>query len=607
MFASLPQGADARPHAPSVRVRMPGHVGGREGQMMTASKPPARVPSRADPERVEDRPLAPPQGSWVRWTLDALITGVGASIRRRLGRLHRRRHDEVPGQPRTRRAVSRSSGPPVTAGADAVENQAAPGPRPPDLAAPQSGHVAGRPPAGAPGAIGGTNGAVPAPIEVRMPDHGARRIPKAVLLAVYGLAIAGPLLLVALRDHGQPRPFVAELGSGLGIAALSLLTLQLIVPARLPLLSSIGAEVAVRLHRRLADVLIAVVAAHLAAVMIADPSRLALLTFFGEPWRAQAAIGSVAALAALMVTSVVRRRVRLSYVAWRAIHLGLAAGALVLAVVHTIGVGRYLVTGAAEWSLVALTLGGLGALVILRGRWIRRGSVRPYRVERVVEERGGAVTLQLRADGHRGQQFIPGQFAWLKQPQLRALLAEHPFSYASSAEAPGRPTFTMKTRDGFTAQAAAFSPGTELLVDGPHGAFRPRAAAAGMLLIGGGIGITPSMSVLRTAADRDDRRPYLLVYAARSLDDVTFAEELEALRERVNLTIVYVLSAPPPEWAGERGRINAGVLDRHLPADVRRWQFLVCGSGPFVDGAMAALEAVGIPGERVHAEQFVEV
>ncbi len=440
-----------------------------------------------------------------------------------------------------------------------------------------------------------------------MPDHGGRHLPRALWLTVYAVAVAGPFILIMIRDRSAPRPFIFELGSALGIAALSLLALQLVLPARLPLLASIGAEVAVRLHRRLADIMLAAVAAHVAAVMVADPSRLQLLQFVGEPWRAQAAIGSVVAIGVLFATSIVRKRLRLSYVHWRAIHLLLGALALVLGVVHTVGVGRYLVTGPAEIALVALTVGSLGAVVMMRSRWLRRRSVRPYVLERVVPEKGGAVTLELRAEGHDGQRFIPGQFAWLKLANLRASLAEHPFSYASSAESPDRPSFTMKTQAGFSARAAGFEPGTRMLVDGPHGAFRPRATSTGALLIAGGIGITPSMSILRTAADRGDRRPYLLIYGARSLDGVTFADELEALRGRLNLAVVLVLSSPPADWAGERGRINAGVLDRHLPADVRGWHFMVCGSGPFVDGAMEALEAIGVPGERVHAEQFVEV
>jgi ferredoxin-NADP reductase len=165
----------------------------------------------------------------------------------------------------------------------------------------------------------------------------------------------------------------------------------------------------------------------------------------------------------------------------------------------------------------------------------------------------------------------------------------------------------MKTQAGFSARAAGFEPGTRLLVDGPHGAFRPRATSTGSLLVAGGIGITPSMSILRTAADRGDPRPYLLLYGARNLSGLPFLEDIEDLQVRMHLEVVIVLSAPDPDWPGERGRINAGVMDRHLPLDLRRWQFMVCGAGPFVDGVIDAFEAVGVPGEHVHAERFVEV
>jgi predicted ferric reductase len=433
------------------------------------------------------------------------------------------------------------------------------------------------------------------------------RLPQLAWIAIYAVAIVAPLALVLLPHDAPPRPFLVELASALGIAALSLLAVQLALPARLPLLASLGAEVAVRLHRRTADILGAAVAAHVAAVMVADPSRLELLRFFGEPWRAQAAIGSCAALIVLTLTSVLRRRVHLSYAAWRGIHLVAGALALVLAVVHTVGVGRYLVHDQAGWSLVALTVVGVGALVVMRAPWLRPWSVRPYLVDRIVRERGGAITLRLRADGHLGQRFHPGQFAWLKVAGTRALLAEHPFSYSGSAVDPVCPEFTMQPRAGFSARAAGFEPGTRLLVDGPHGAFRPSPRTAGTVLIAGGIGITPSMSVLRTAADRRDRAPFLLLYAARTLESMPFLAEIQRLEDSLQLRSVLVLSSPDPEWPGERGRINPGVLDRHLPSDLRHWQFLVCGSGPFVDGVMEALEAVGVPGERVHAERFVEV
>lgn len=433
------------------------------------------------------------------------------------------------------------------------------------------------------------------------------RYPRGAWLAVAAAAIVGPFLLVILTRPTPPRPFVFELGSALGIAALSLLALQLVLPARLHLLARLGADVAVRLHRHLADVLITVIAAHVAVVMVADPSRLALLSFFGAPWRAQAAVGSVVAILVLAATSILRRRLRLPYAAWRGLHVVLAGVALVFAVVHTVGVGRYLAGGPALVGLAGLTVAGIGAALALRVPRFRRHTVRPYVVERVIREEGGATTLVLAADGHAGQRFAPGQFAWLKQPGVRSSLAEHPFSYSSSAIAPDRPSFTIQPYGGFSREVAAFAPGMRLLVDGPHGAFRLRPAARGAVLVAGGIGITPSMSVLRTAADRRDPRPFLLIYGVKRPDRTVFGSELEHLRSRIDLTILRVVSDPPADWPGERGRITPELLDRWLPGDLRGWQFLVCGPPPFVDASVAALVRVGIPADRVHAERFVGV
>lgn len=425
--------------------------------------------------------------------------------------------------------------------------------------------------------------------------------------AVYAVAIVGPFVLVAATAPTPPRPFVYELGSALGISALSLLTLQLVLPARLKLFAPIGADVAVRLHRRLADVLISVIAAHVAVVMLADPQRLGLLVFFDAPWRAQAAVGSVAVIGVLAATSIARRRLRLSYAVWRGIHLVLAVTALLLAIVHTVGVGRYLVNGAPAVALWGLALGGFGAAAALRVSRVRRRGVRPYTVARVVHEQGGATTLVLEADGHAGQPFAPGQFAWLKRPGIRSSLAEHPFSYSSSALRPAQPSFTIQPYAGFSREVAAFRPGTRVLVDGPHGAFRLRPEAAGVILIAGGIGITPSMSVLRTAVDRHDRRRMVLLYAARTPDRIVFRDELDELARRLNLSIVYVVSNPTPDWRGASGRITRDLLDRTLPPDLRGVQFLVCGPPAFVDTTVEALVRLHIPAERIHPERFVGV
>jgi predicted ferric reductase len=434
----------------------------------------------------------------------------------------------------------------------------------------------------------------------------ARR--KSAWVAAYAFGVVLPLVLVAGAPMGDGRGIADELGSALGIVALSLLGLQLVVPARLRVVSGVlGADVAVRLHRRLADVTFAVIGAHVAVVVLAQPARGLFLLFFGAPWRAQAAVGSTLALALLVGSSVWRGRLQIPYVLWRGLHIVLGGAALVFATVHTIGVNRYLMHGpAAVWLGVFFTA-CIVALVELRLLKPRRLARDAYVVKAVVPEAGGATTIKLQAKGHLGKPFRPGQFAWLKLAEDCAGLAEHPFSYSSSAITPARPAFTIKAYDGFSRRVAELTPGTEVVIDGPHGSYWPEREATGYILIAAGIGITPSISLLRTAADLGDERPYLLVYANRSQKDIVMADELDGIAHRLDLTVVHVLSAPAPGWVGERGRICRALLDRHLPADMRGYEFFVCASPQVEATTVEALALAGVAPEFVHVESFEHV
>jgi len=151
-------------------------------------------------------------------------------------------------------------------------------------------------------------------------------------------------------------------------------------------------------------------------------------------------------------------------------------------------------------------------------------------------------------------------------------------------------------------------PGTTAYVEGPHGAFSiDRYPGPGCVFVAGGVGITPIMSMLRTLADRRDPRPQLLVYGARSWDDVTFRDELEALRERLDLRLVYVLSEPPYDWPGERGRISFELLERHLPQDRAERLYFICGPPPMMEGVEQSLRRAGVPWPRIYTERFTMV
>ena len=220
---------------------------------------------------------------------------------------------------------------------------------------------------------------------------------------------------------------------------------------------------------------------------------------------------------------------------------------------------------------------------------------RPWVVEAVTPERGRAWTVWLRPQGHGGLRFAPGQFAWLTLGRDPFVIEDHPFSFSSSAQDHERIAFTIKDLGDFTHTVGEVEPGTRAYVEGPHGAFSiDRYDGEGYVFVAGGVGITPVMSMLRTLADREDMRPHLLLYGAGAWDELTFREELEELRRAP--APAYRLRTVGTEvraWEGETGRIDAEVLDRHLPSDRAAHRYFVCGP-PRDDGRGRA----GAPPQR---------
>jgi 3-phenylpropionate/trans-cinnamate dioxygenase ferredoxin reductase subunit len=140
-------------------------------------------------------------------------------------------------------------------------------------------------------------------------------------------------------------------------------------------------------------------------------------------------------------------------------------------------------------------------------------------------------------------------------------------------------------------------------VDGPHGA-PALVDDRDAVLIAAGSGITPSMSVLRTAADEDDPRRLRLLHFLRDPGQVPFGEELRALDGRPSVEVVTVPSRPGEGWSGPSGRISRELLDELLPADRRSWSYFVCGPPGMTDTAEAALRDLGIPSGAIRVERF---
>ncbi|MEX0741159.1 MAG: hypothetical protein WD079_00080, partial [Phycisphaeraceae bacterium] len=148
--------------------------------------------------------------------------------------------------------------------------------------------------------------------------------------------------------------------------------------------------------------------------------------------------------------------------------------------------------------------------------------------------------------------------------------------------------------------------GTRAYLEGPYGQFLlgPREPT---VMIAGGIGITPFVSMLRTAADTGDHQtPYYLFYGVPTLDRAIGHEELAELEQLLpGLSVVYVVDRPDEQWQGERGYVTREILQRHLPEnEIKRLRYMVCGPDVMLDMINAELSSLGVPQHRQRSERF---
>lgn len=428
-----------------------------------------------------------------------------------------------------------------------------------------------------------------------------------VWIIVYLFFILAPLFALLAGPLPPARDFWTEFSVGLGYAGLAMMGLQFGLTARFRYITEPwGEDVIYHFHRRISLVAVGLVVAHPLILFAVRPELLALLNSITAPWPARFAALSTYSLIALVVMALWRTKLKISYETWHLSHIVLAVVAVAAGLSHMVGWGFYLGEPWKRALWIGLTIFWIGLLLYVRIFKPLFQLRRPYRVAELRQERGDTWTLAMQPDGHSGFRFSPGQFGWLTVFGSPFRITGHPFSFSSSAEAAdGHVEMTIRSLGDFSRTIGGIPVGQRVYLDGPYGAFTIDRNPADMhVLIAGGVGITPMMSILRTLADRGDNRPVVLLYGSRDWDSITFREELEALTSRLDLTVVHVLSRPPEGWTGERGFINAELFKRHLTAPYAEHEYFICGPDVMMDTIEKSLGELAVPLSKYHSERY---
>lgn len=429
-------------------------------------------------------------------------------------------------------------------------------------------------------------------------------------VAIYALMLLAPLAIILIGAgtgaRRIEREFLRELSVMLGFVGLALMGVQFVPTARLPFLSEVfDMDRLYALHHGFSIAAFGLTLAHPLFLFINNPYTLQLLNLATAPWRARAGVVSILLLIALTIMSVWRKSLEIRYEFWHWMHTFFSVAIVGLALSHIFEVDYY--TSVPAQRVLWWVLAGVWSVMLLYTRLIRPWWMlkHPYEVTEVLRDRGDTWTLVVEPVGHAGLTFKAGQFAWLVIWKSPFAISYHPFSFASSAEDPGRLRFMIKELGDWTGKVKEIPAGKRVYVDGPYGTFTPdHHPAPGYVFIAGGSGAAPVMSILETLADCQERRPLWFFYGNWSWDTVIYRDRLEDLAERLNLDVIHVLESPPDGWQGETGFITDRVLARRLPDTRQDYDYFICGPLPMIDNVEAALHTLGIPSGQIHSEKY---
>jgi len=150
--------------------------------------------------------------------------------------------------------------------------------------------------------------------------------------------------------------------------------------------------------------------------------------------------------------------------------------------------------------------------------------------------------------------------------------------------------------------------GDQVEVRGPIGGYFVWEPALGgpLLLVAGGSGVVPLMAMLRERSAAGDHTPTALLYSSRTLDDVIYREEIEALAAAQDGVLLFqtLTRSQPADWSGYARRIDREMLSEVLARIGGQPLTYICGPTLLVEAAANGLVELGIPPARVRTERF---
>lgn len=323
-------------------------------------------------------------------------------------------------------------------------------------------------------------------------------------------------------------------------------------------------------------------------------------------WPEWVGVGLLTIILIQFICSRCRHSFGIAFHIWMRFHRIAGLLIVVLLVVHVLYVSESFTGQGPPRRAVFIAAGAFSMLWL----WVRTGWLRvcrrPYVVSRIESIGVDCTCVEMTPSSETPFPYTPGQFAVVSFQSAHVSPEPHAFTLSSAPSRAGMLQFTIRACGDWTRQVQNLQAGDRASIQGPFGRFghlffNPNRE---LIMIAGGIGITPMLSMLRFMADHGDPRPVTLIWSNRSKENVVFAGEMDDLAAKLTGLRMIPIFTRNAEGGERSGRLDQKSLETMLSGCSRGSAIFVCGPPQMMRQISTDLKTLAFPARSIFPEAF---
>ena len=232
---------------------------------------------------------------------------------------------------------------------------------------------------------------------------------------------------------------------------------------------------------------------------------------------------------------------------------------------------------------------------------------KPYVISSIKASTKDVTTFVFKAQDGTSIDFVPGMFAMLTYiDATTGQKISRAFSIANAPPSGELEFFISMIHGQITSKLAAAKVGDVYYISAPYGQFKLDGDFSQKLFfLAGGTGLAPFFSMLEYITNKGAKPDIVLIYSVKYDYDIIEKQKLEEMLSGLGGKLVVTVTRPEQAsaWAGERGRVDAAMISRHVP-DIKERVSYICGPPEFVKALKGAIAGLGVPEKEIKAEMW---